>query len=184
MATLDKVAYRYAKAFFDYLKDDAKKAEKVLAELRQFAALVAKNKELKIVADAPTFKEEERREIVKDIATKLKLSELTTRLLVVLSDLKRLGHTGAIADRLHQLFLEMQNVALLTVKTAEELDDSHKSKIEARFGKVLGKKVEARYEIDPSLIAGLRVDADGRTYDGSVDGWLTSFEERLVGGNV
>jgi len=72
----------------------------------------------------------------------------------------------------------------LKVKTAEELDDSHKSKIEQRFGKILGKKVEARYEIDPSLIGGLRVDAGGRTYDGSVDGWLTSFEERLVGGYV
>lgn len=183
MARQDKVSYRYAKAFFDLLKDDAK-APKVIEELRAFGTTVAKNSELKFVVSTPAFKDEERREVVSDVLAKMKVSDLTRRIVITLSDLKRIANIDGIVDRLTQLFLENQGVVLLNVHAASDLDDAAKEKIEQKFGKILGKKVEARYEVDPALIGGLRIVAGGRTYDGSVDGWLTSFEERLIGGHV
>ena len=183
MATQDKVSYRYGKAFFDLLKNEPK-AETVLEEFRAFGRLITKNSELKFVVSTPAFKEDERHAVVGDVLAKMKVSELARRMLLTLSDLKRLGHLDSIVDRLTHLFNENRGVVLLEVRAASDLEDSAKKGIEQKFGKVLGKEIEARYEVDPALIGGLRIVAGGRTYDGSVDGWLTSFEERLIGGTL
>jgi len=78
--------------------------------------------------------------------------------------------------------LESGNVVSLSVETATSLETDEKKKIEDRFTKILGKKVEASYKVDPALLGGLRVTAAGRTYDGSLTGWLSSFEESLITG--
>lgn len=183
MATQDKVSYRYGKAFFDILKSDSN-APTVLEEFRAFSRAVDKNSELKFVVSTPAFQDDERRAVITDVLAKMKVGDLARRMLLTLSDLKRLGHLDSIVDRLTTLFLENQNTVLLKVQAAGNLDGEAKKNIEAKFGKILGKKVEAQYEVDPSLIGGLRIVAGGRTYDGSIDGWLTSFEERLSGGHV
>lgn len=179
MAKQDKVSYRYAKAFFDLLKDDPK-ALNVLEEFRAFSSVVKKNSELKFVVSTPAFTDAERRAVIADVIAKMKVSELARRILLTLSDLQRINYLDSIVDRLTHLFLESKGVVQLNVHAAGDLADGERTKIEQRFAKILGKKVEARYEVDPTLIGGLRIVAGGRTFDGSVDGWLTSFEERLA----
>jgi ATP synthase F1 delta subunit len=183
MATLDRIAYRYAKALFDYLKE-GKDAELVLEDLRRFVGLVAKNSELKFLLSTPAFGGDERRAVVEDIIKRMKINELSRRILLTLSDLKQLGNLGPVVDRMTELFLISQQTVRLNVVAADELSDSVKSTIEGKFGKLLGKRVQAQYEVDPKLIGGLKVVAGGRTYDGTVSGWLTSFEESLSGGHL
>jgi F-type H+-transporting ATPase subunit delta len=182
MATQDRISYRYAKALFDYLKASPE-AEGVLADMQRFSTVVAKNSELKFLVSTPAFGAKERRAVVDEVVTRMKLKEPSRRILVTLSDLKQLGSLARIVTRMMELFLNQQQTVLLNVKAADELSDTVKGNIESKFGKILGKRVQAHYEIDPKLIGGLRVVAGGRTYDGSVAGWLTSFEESLAGGH-
>jgi len=80
------------------------------------------------------------------------------------------------------ILLDSANVVSLKVETATSLEADEKKQIEDKFTKILGKRVEANYQVDPALIGGLRVTAAGRTYDGSLTGWLNSFEESLISG--
>lgn len=182
MARLDKVASRYAKAIF--LSEKGKDLRGMIDELSGFAKVVEGNKDLSHVLGTELFPVEKKREIVEDLSAKLKVSQKAKQVLIVLAEMRRLGSLSAIAERLHRLTLEAASIIPLHVETATDLSKDQKEKIEARFAKILGKKVEANYVSDPTLIGGLKVTAEGRTFDGSVSGWLNTFGEQLVEATV
>ena len=181
MAKLDKVSLRYAKAAYDFL-GDPKKVSVVAQELKAFATIFSQNPELRIALTNEAFSTQSRVEVVREISNKLKLSEDALRVLAVLADNRRISSVESVSDRMHQLALEAADVAALEVESSVELSAEDRKKVEDRFSKILGKKVEARYGLDPSLLGGLRVTAAGRTYDGTLSGWLENMEEKLMGG--
>ena len=64
----------------------------------------------------------------------------------------------------------------------DELGSAQQKKIEERFEKFFGKPVEADFEVNPSLYGGVRVTAEGTTYDGTLATRLARMKETLVGG--
>jgi len=181
MARLDKAVARYAKAIFDSYHADAEAMRKLVTELTGFAKLVTENKELHQVFTTRVFSDKQRQLIVGDLSAKLKLSDPALRVLSVLVAMRRVGSLSAIVDRLRQLILEAADIVPLRVEAAGTLTADQKDKLEGKFSKLLGKKVEANYQVDPSLIGGVRVTARGRTFDGTLSGWLSAFETQLAG---
>jgi F-type H+-transporting ATPase subunit delta len=183
MATLGKVTNRYAKAFFEGLRE-SKDSASVLEDLESFRVAASAHKELTALFASPGFAESEKTQIVSDIASKMKLSSAASRILIGLSRMDRLTALTPILARLRVLLLENQGVQPIHVRTAEPLSVEDKRAVENKFEKVLGKKVEATYETNKELVGGLRVIAGGRTFDGSVLGWLETLKERLVEGEL
>lgn len=183
MATPGKVTNRYAKAFFEGLRE-SKDSGRVVEDLEAFRSAAASHKELSALFASPGFAEAQKTQIVEDITAKMKLSPAATRILVGLSRMERLTALSPIVARLRVLLLEGQGVQPIHVRTAEPLSVEDKRAVENKFEKVLGKKVEATYETNKELVGGLRVVAGGRTFDGSVLGWLETLKERLVEGEV
>lgn len=183
MIRLDKVSRRYAKAIADFFGDEAK-IRAAIGEFTEFAQIMDKNPELHQVLSSEVFGEKEREGVIEDLASRLKLSADTKKILLVLSNMRRLGQLLGITNRLHQLLLESAGTVPIEVNAAVALTAEEKEKVERRFAKMLGKKVAADYTVDASLIGGLRVTASGRTYDGSLAGGLSNIEEQLVGGRL
>ena len=185
MARLDKVASRYAKAIFDSEKSAGQSAiGELMAELARFSQLIEASKDLQYVLGTEIFSAENKRSIVEDLSTKLNLSTKAKQVLLVLLQMHRMGSLPAIMDRLNNLVLESLDIIPLHVETASSLSSEQKEKIEARFAKILGKKVQARYVSDPELIGGLKVTAEGRTFDGSLQGWLNAVGQHLTEATV
>jgi len=180
MAGLEKIASRYAKAIFDF--QASAKAKDLLADLETFSRLIEQNKDLNQLATSDFFSGVKQKEVVKDLTEKMKLSEPAQRTLQVLAEMKRLGALPKILERLGVLIHEANDVAPLKVESSETLTPDLKEKVESRFSKLLGRKVQASYTSDEKLIGGLRVTAGNRTFDGSISGWLSSVEEQLVDG--
>lgn len=183
MAHQDKVASRYARAVYDVLKTP-EKIRGAAQELLMFSSTMKSSEQLTQVLTSEVFSDEQRCGVVEDIAEKLKCSDATKRILYVLSEAKRLDCTGAIASKLHTLVLEAASVVPLSVSLATEITDAEKKDIEKKFSKILGKEVEASYYINPELLGGLKVTAGGRTFDGSLSGWLQQMEEKIIGGSL
>jgi F-type H+-transporting ATPase subunit delta len=184
MAKNDKVATRYAKAIFDYLGGDKKSVERVAAELTDFGECIEKSRELELALCEDLLTAEQRRWIIEDLAKRLEFSKESLRSLLVVAQQKRIRQIKVIGERLLNLLQQTSKVISIRVEAAVELSDDEKQRIEKKFKTILGKDVEANYQSDPRLIAGLRVTAAGKTYDGSVTGWLNTIEEQLVGGNI
>jgi len=180
-AKFDKVALRYGKAAYDFLANP-QKGLLVSSELEAFAKVLEENTELAAALTNEAFPAAKRIEVLKDISKKQELSEEATKILCVLTDNKRILSVAGVARRIHLMCLEAAEVAALEVESPETLSDSDKKKIEEKFTKILGKKVEARYRTDQTLLGGLRVTTGGRTYNGTLSGWLENIEEKLMGG--
>jgi F-type H+-transporting ATPase subunit delta len=178
-----KVARRYAKAIFEYLSGSAV-GLKVADELEAFGRLIENNREARIVLVFGLVSVEKRKNVVSDMSAKMGLAQETQRALSVLTDAGRLGELLAVADRLRSLISAQANVILMDVKTAEPLDAGSKTKVEAKFEKILNSKVEARYSVDDSLLGGLHVSAAGRSFDGSVAGMLGTMQEQFSQGEM
>ncbi len=178
-----KIAARYARAILDWV-GKPEKAKTLAEELKSFGSLIAENPELKVVLTTRVFTEKDRRGVLEDLFAKTGLSEEAKRTVLVISELKRLRSLPAIANKLTELLLTAENIVPVTVVSSSALGADEKKQIEARFSKLLGNSVEAAYNVEPKLIGGVRVTAGGKTYDGTISGWLNRFEEILVGGNI
>ena len=60
-----------------------------------------------------------------------------------------------------------------------ELDE--RTALESQLAKTTGKKVQARYARNPSLLGGALVRIGSTIYDGSVRGQLQAIKEQIAG---
>ena len=60
-----------------------------------------------------------------------------------------------------------------TVAAPGQLTEEQIARVEGKFSKLLGQEVSLSLRVDPSLIGGLRVEIDGRLYDGTIKKQLT-----------
>lgn len=176
---ISKVANRYARAVLEWLDGDKKKINVVAEELESFGALQKSHKELSQVIGSKRFSYEQQDEILSAVCEKAKVSSDATRVLRLLLEQGRIREVSSIAENIRLLVLESQNVIPIRVQSPYDLSADEKEKLVTKFSSFLGKEVDAFYETESDLIGGLRVTAAGKTYDGSLSGWLNYFEERL-----
>ena len=66
------------------------------------------------------------------------------------------------------------------VTSAQPLTDEQKKKLVSKIEKTEGKKAEAIYTVDESLLGGVKVEYDGKIYDGSVQARLRSIKDVML----
>jgi F-type H+-transporting ATPase subunit delta len=92
----------------------------------------------------------------------------------------------AQADRLAVAFTELvrehRGIAVAEVTTAVALDEVATEDVRRRLGAMMGKQVELRPRVDPSIIGGIVARVGDYLIDGSVTGQLSRLRARLLDG--
>lgn len=92
----------------------------------------------------------------------------------VVSFLKILCENGKIRtlfgciDEFSALAAAFSNRAAAGIYSAIPLSDEQKKGVCAKLEKLTGKSIDPVYIIDESLIGGLKIEVDGKTFDGSI----------------
>ncbi len=97
-------------------------------------------------------------------------------LVAVLIDHRRLSFLGRIVEQLEKELDARMGFAEAQISSARELGDAEKRSLESQIEKTTGKKVRARYGLDPSLLGGAVVRVGSTIYDGSVKGQLEKIK--------
>ncbi|MBI1862243.1 MAG: ATP synthase F1 subunit delta [Deltaproteobacteria bacterium] len=181
-AKTSRVANRYAKAIFSLFEKDQRGLGAVLVELRSFHALMQESETVRSALTNPAFPAVKRSQLVDDFVARLKLGAPARQILMVVAEGDRLVCLGEIVGGVEGLRLKAANLVPLAVETPSALSAEEQKRVVSRFGVILGHPVEPSFVVNPGLIGGIRVVANGKTYDGSVFGWLNSFQERSAGG--
>ncbi|MCD7766341.1 MAG: ATP synthase F1 subunit delta [Lachnospiraceae bacterium] len=71
------------------------------------------------------------------------------------------------------------NIAEAVVTSAVELTDAQKAALKDKLEKQTGKTVILTQKIDPSVVAGLRVELEGKQLDGTVKGRMAGISRKL-----
>ena len=154
--------------------------ETLREEVRSFAELAAGSAELRNFLDSPAIPREGKHEVLGKLAARMNASEQLRNFLFVLVDNRRTGLLAEIAQAFESTLLERLGIAEASVTSARELSPPQKQKLAGTLESLTGKKIEARYAVDPALVGGLVVRIGSTVYDGSVRAQLDLLAARLT----
>lgn len=175
MADISTLARPYAKTAFELARDKGRfdQWQRALAVL----ADVARQEEVEILLKDPRVSTQQQAEVFIAAAGDV-LDQHAKNFVKVLAQYRRLNVLPAIEADFTQLRAIAENTVQAELRTAVEASDAQRQKIRDALKKRLGREIELRCVIDPSLIGGAQVRAGDLVIDSSVSGKL----ERLAAG--
>ena len=102
------------------------------------------------------------------LCERFKVSVPCRKLVGLLRAHRRLQLFPAVLEYLERLYLERKRIVPIAVSSASALSESDQKVIEQFFAQQLGVSVVGEYQIDQSLIAGLRVQSQYYLWERSV----------------
>lgn len=173
-----RFARPYARAMMD-AAGSPQEANKLRGELLIFANALRGSKELRELYANPVD-EATKLEITRQIARKMKASDLATRTLEVLVQHHRINDVDAIVDALHAYVNTALGVAVAEVRSAKPLNADEIRELADTLSNKVGKKVELDIKTDPKLLGGFVVKIGSEIWDASVAGKINKFRESLA----
>jgi F-type H+-transporting ATPase subunit delta len=174
-----RFARPYARALLD-VAGSPQRANTVRAELEKFEQARRESAELHDVYANPGIELDAKFKITHAIASRLGLSDLTGKVLEVLIRNHRINDLDSVVDALASMINEQLNIAVVDVRSANKLTEQELAQLRKTLEQKLGKRVEVRPEIDPSLIGGFVVRIGSEILDASVVGKIHRFRVSLT----
>jgi F-type H+-transporting ATPase subunit delta len=173
------VASTYARAFAEVIFDLRLNAATALQEVQSISNLVRESKQLREVWETPSIPAAEKRAVLDALATREGISGPVRNFLAVLIDHRRMNFLGPVVQQLEQEINQRLGITDAGVTSARELSEPERHSLEAEVERLTGKKVQARYALDASILGGAIVRVGSTIYDGSVKGKLERIKEAL-----
>ncbi len=173
------IADRYASALLDVAQTQGS-AEKVKASLEDFAEEIIESADLQHFLENPAVSRDAKRGVLAKLLALLGASPIMSNFLNVIVDHRRAGILPEIAEAYAALLNERLGIAIAMVASAAELSAQEKARLVQGLEKSTGKKIEAQYELDATLLGGAVVRIGSVIYDGSVKDQLRRMELTLA----
>lgn len=175
----NSLAKRYAASLIKALQDDHQ-YQTIKQELEQFLQLLHTIAPLKAGMETLLFSNTQKMEVLNAIHEKIQFTDKTYRFLAVILEENRLPYLAAIIEVLEVLWLEKNGIEKLKVFSAVPLSAELEQKLVLNLEKALDKKVILDKEIDPTLIAGIKIQKGLVYYDFSIEGNLKKLKQALL----
>jgi len=173
------IAGTYARALADVIFDLHLDPRSTLQEAQSVAGLAAESKDLREVWETPSIAATQKRAVLDAIAARENISRPVRNFLAVLIDHRRINFLAPIVEQLEQEINRRLGIVEAQITSARELGDSERQALESQVERLTGKKVQARYMQDASILGGAVVRVGSTIYDGSVKGKLERLKEAL-----
>lgn len=176
----DVVAKRYARALFDLGQEEGK--EKLfLGELQNIVQLVRTSDDFRSLLESPLYDITLKRRVLKEVASKMSLSQYMSNFLNILLDKERFAVLGEILDAYKEILDKLTGRVRARVTCAASLNGDQLKQIAQTLSKVVKKEVDVDVVVEPSLIGGMIAEVEGMIYDGSVKTQITKLKQSLKG---
>jgi F-type H+-transporting ATPase subunit delta len=184
MSQEDIIAKRYAKGLAEHAIE-AGKVEEVRADLARLADLVDPHSgdfsipEFMDFLNTPVVTPGAKLEATDVILEKMGVGKIVSDFLNVLITRNRVGLMPQINRQFNLLAADLTREHVVTVHTARPLTDDQAKRLAASLERALGAKVRIAQRVEPALLAGARVEVDGKVMDGTVLGKLEGMRRKL-----
>lgn len=172
------VALRYAAALADVALEQ-KAADRVRGDLAAFTEAFSSAADLRIFLESPAAAREAKTKVIDAIAARMQLGPAVRNFVQTLVDHGRMEMLAEIQQAFHGELNNRLGIAEAEVVSARELSAEEKKQLTAALERRTGKKIEARFRGDASLVGGTVVRVGSTVYDGSVREQLTRLREQL-----
>jgi F-type H+-transporting ATPase subunit delta len=169
----------YARALADVVFDRHLDPVKTLQDAQSMAQLVASNRKLREVWEAPSIPEEQKRALLDVIVAREGISRPVRNFMAVLVNHRRIKSLDPIVTEFEQELNRRMGFVEAQIVSARVLAEPERSRLEAQVEKLTGHKVRARYTQDRSILGGAVIKVGSTIYDGSVKGQLDRIREAI-----
>jgi F-type H+-transporting ATPase subunit delta len=169
----------YAEALF-MIAAEENQADGYVAQLEHVGQLIKENPDYTEFLSSPAIPLGERIAAI-DEAFGGKLDDNVVSFLKVLCENGRFGTIAGCIDEFIKLSMALSDRASARVYSAVPLNDEQKKNICEKLGKLTKKTVEAEYVVDKTLIGGIKIEVDGKTFDGSIRHRLEEVKDVITG---
>jgi len=176
---LKSASLQYANALADVALAQGA-ADPALKQLSDFQAAYAESAELRNVLANPAVTREAKHGVIEKIAVRLGAGKIIRNFLFVIADHQRTHILPEIVQAFQEVVRQRQGMARAEIATAVELSAAQKKRFSQILERVTGKKIEARFSLDPALLGGAVVRVGDTIYDGSVRNSLNEMRARLA----
>jgi F-type H+-transporting ATPase subunit delta len=167
----------YAEALFSVAHAEGVLPE-VEDELFRFARTLEGNDELRTTLTDAAIPLERRRGVVEDILGP-RASPTTSALVSFVVGAGRAADLPSIVNRLVARAATERDAEVAEVRSAIALDEATRGRLATALGNALGKTVEVRVIVDPTVIGGLVAQVGDTVIDGSVRHRLDQLREQI-----
>ena len=174
------VPLKFAQALAD-VAGELKQEDQVLEELSSFSALLGSHKELMETLTHPAIPFSAKRNIVQELAKEIPLTQTVVNFILVLIERARLSQFQEVLEAFERILDELHGIVRVDVSACEEVDKAMDQRLQEVVSTLTGKKVKINYQLDESLIGGLKLQIGSTIYDGSIGTQLEQFRRRLAG---
>ncbi|HEV3220816.1 MAG TPA: ATP synthase F1 subunit delta [Candidatus Acidoferrales bacterium] len=173
------IADRYASALLDVAQAQGS-AEKVKANLDEFAAEIVESPDLQHFLENPAVLRDAKRAVLARLLALIGASPIMSNFLNVVVDHRRAGVLPEIAEAYTARLNDRLGIAIASVTSSSEMSAQEKARLVQGLEVTTGKKIEAQYAVDPALLGGAVVRIGSVIYDGSVKEQLRRIEAALA----
>lgn len=164
MAELMTIARPYAEAAFAYANENKKLAE--WSDMLTNLATIASDEAMAVMIANPAYTEENVLDVFLTVMGK-DLTKEGKNFLAVMTENKRLAILSLVSNAFEALKAEEEKRVIATIVSAFEATVEQKNKLNAALNAKFNAEVEISYEVDPSLIAGIKIKVGDWAIDGS-----------------
>jgi F-type H+-transporting ATPase subunit delta len=176
---LKSASLQYANALADVALAQGA-ADPALKQLADFGAVVAGSAELRNFLTSPAVPREAKHGVMEKIAARLGAGKIIRNFLFVIADHHRTHILPEIIAAFEGVVRQRQGIAETEISSAVELSAAQKKRFAQTLERITGKKIQAKYSLDPTLLGGAIVRVGDTIYDGSVRNSLNEMRARLT----
>jgi F-type H+-transporting ATPase subunit delta len=176
---LKSASLQYATALADIVLEQGA-ADPTRQQLEDFRAAFEESAELRNFLANPAILREDKHGVIEKLVARLGASRIIRNFLFVMTDNQRTHLLPEIVATFEEVLRKRQGVAEAEVTSASELNDAQKTTLIQTLERLSGKKIQAKYSLQPQLIGGAVVKIGDTIYDGSVLNKLNQLRVQLA----
>lgn len=150
----------------------------VMDQMKEIRGLFRENPDYLRLLGEPSIPIKERTKLIEE-AFGAQAERYLVNFLKLLCERNLLGDYAGCCEEFIRRYNADHNIAEAVVTSAVSLSDSQMEALKGKLEKLSGKQVSLTQRLDASVVAGLRVEIEGKQLDGTVQGRLAGISRKL-----
>ena len=168
----------YAAALFEVARAEGALAV-VEEELFKLSDVLAQSDDLRSTLTDTDLPSEKRQEIIQDLLGRAKATPITTSLVSFIVGAGHARDLPGIISSLVERAASDRKHTVAEIRSAVPLDEDQRKRLASALSKNLGKEVEVKVHVDPSVLGGLSARVGDVVIDGTVRHRLDQLKETI-----
>ncbi len=174
---MTQTAKLYGGSLYELAAED-KLTEVILEQMQQLKAIFRENPEYVSLLKEPSVALEKRKELIEE-AFGAQVERYLVSFMKLLCERNIFREFADCCDEYTRRYNAEHGIVEAVVTTAVDLSKEQMQALKEKLEKMSGKRISLVQKTDASVLAGLRVEMDGKQLDGTVKGRLSDVSKKL-----